>query len=76
MPYASVSDLPPAVRAGLTAEEAERWLAAFNAAAASGDPEGQAFAVAWAAARKHADEGRRTDSGTGFARGTRSFRRG
>ena len=53
MPYATIDDLPPAVRAHLPAHARAIFLAAFNDAfaryAARPDREAVAFKVAWAA---------------------------
>ena len=57
MPYATLQDLPPAVRR-LPLHAQEIFRAAFNAAWQSygrggpGDPEETAFRVAWAAVKK------------------------
>lgn len=73
MPYASAADLPTDVRSKLTPAQQERFRGAFNVAIEQGKRNDEAMDAAW---REALDDGRRTDSGTGFSRGGRAFRRG
>lgn len=49
MPYASINDLPDAVRENLPDEAAEILLAAYNSAEQAGRDEGEGAAIAWGA---------------------------
>ena len=54
MPYASVSELPPAVRSKLKGKRLRQWMHVFNSAYARNKAESLAFAEAWATV-KNAD---------------------
>ena len=53
MPYASVAELPAAVRAKLKSPKRQRqWMHVWNSEYAAHGDEGRAFASAWSAAQK------------------------
>jgi cation transport regulator ChaB len=52
MPYASIEDLPPAVRRKLSFRRQKRWREVFNSVYDRHADESRAFAEAWAAAQK------------------------